>query len=512
VQASTQPAVLTLLVAIVGVRTFGLARPVLRYAERLRSHDTALRLLARRRVEVYDALVPLVPGRLGKRRGDVLTSVVDDVDSVVDRELRVKLPLRSYALVCLLAAAVTSALLPLAGLVVALVCGGGAAVAFVLARAGAARAEASSIDLRARLSSTVVETLELASELLMWQRTETAVAEVEVASDELGAAARRAGQWAAAARAWLFVATGAAIGLVGVQADAALRSGELGAPMAALLVLIPLALLDVTVPVAEAGALSARTHAAVQRLDTLERTPAAVRNAPSGRDAPSNDFVLSAVDAGWGTVAALRGVSMHVPPGTRIGVTGVSGSGKSTLAALMLRFLDPVTGRVCLGGIDLDQLDLDDVRATVGLVDDDPHVFATTLVENVRLARPEAMDRDVEDALRQAALGPWIDALPDGLHTWIGQGHGEVSGGERARLAVARSLLADQPILVLDEPTAHLDRDTARALAQEILSGSRSRSVVWITHSPVGLELVDRVLDLDSRLLREVMAAPSGHG
>ena len=130
VQASTRPPVLTLLVAIVAVRTFGLARPVLRYVERLRSHDAALRLLARRRVDVYDALVPLVPGRLGKQRGDVLTSVVDDVDSVVDSELRVKLPLRSYALVWLLAVVATGALLPSAGLVIAALCGGGAVVAF----------------------------------------------------------------------------------------------------------------------------------------------------------------------------------------------------------------------------------------------------------------------------------------------------------------------------------------------------------------------------------------------
>ena len=134
----------------------------------------------------------------------------------------------------------------------------------------------------------------------------------------------------------------------------------------------------------------------------------------------------------------------------------------------------------------------------MGLVDDDPHVFATTLVENVRLARPEATDEEVEVALRQAALGPWLDTLPEGLHTWLGQGHTEVSGGERARLAVARSLLADQPILVLDEPTAHLDLTTANELAQEILTGPRSRSIVWITHNPVGLELLDCVLDLDT--------------
>ena len=122
VQASTQPGVLTLLAAIVAVRLFGVARPVLRYVERLGSHDAALRLLARRRVEVYDAVVPLVPARLGRRRGDVLASIVDDVDSVVDRELRVRMPARSYAIVATLAALTAVVLLPPAGLVVALTC------------------------------------------------------------------------------------------------------------------------------------------------------------------------------------------------------------------------------------------------------------------------------------------------------------------------------------------------------------------------------------------------------
>ena len=203
---------------------------------------------------------------------------------------------------------------------------------------------------------------------------------------------------------------------------------------------------------------------------------------------------------------------MALGPETRIGVIGTSGSGKSTLAALMIRFLDPVAGQIRLGGVDLRELDLDEVRGSVGLVDDDPHVFATTLVENVRLARPEATDEEVELALRQAALGPWLDTLPEGLHTWIGQGHTEVSGGERARLAIARSLLADQPILVLDEPTAHLDLTTANELAGEILTGPRSRSIVWITHSPVGLELLDSVLDLDRQFSRSALAAAKGHG
>jgi ATP-binding cassette subfamily C protein CydCD len=178
-------------------------------------------------------------------------------------------------------------------------------------------------------------------------------------------------------------------------------------------------------------------------------------------------------------------------------LVGPSGSGKSTLAALAMRFLDPDEGEVTHGGRLLRDVALDDVRRVTGLVDDDPHVFATTLVENVRLARPEATDAEVAQALTDARLGVWVASLPDGLDTWVGDGHAAVSGGERARIAVARSLLADQPVLVLDEPAAHLDHATATELADEVLSGPRRRSVLWITHADVGLDLADRVVRLD---------------
>jgi ATP-binding cassette subfamily C protein CydCD len=152
---------------------------------------------------------------------------------------------------------------------------------------------------------------------------------------------------------------------------------------------------------------------------------------------------------------------------------------------------------VALGSVPLVAQPADDVRRCVGLVDDDPHLFSTTVVENVRLARPTASDADVAEALRQARLGEWLDSLPDGLGTWVGEGHAGVSGGERARLAIARSLLADQRVLVLDEPTAHLDEATAADLAEEVL-GDGDRSVLWISHGTVGLDLVDQVVEMSA--------------
>lgn len=499
VQASTHPAVLTLLVAVVGVRVFGLARPVLRYVERLWSHDAALRLLARRRVEVYDALVPLVPGRLGRRRGDVLSSVVDDVDGVVDRQLRVRMPMAQLGLVGLLAGAVSASLHAAAGALVAgsTMLGG---VAFLLARHGARTAEQQLVGLRASLSDTVVEAIQVGAELRMWQRSLPVAARTAGTSARMGAVSTAATRWLSTARALVLVGSGAAMAVMAALTAGPVADGDLSGPVMALLVLLPLALADVALPCADAGVLAARTAAADQRLRALETTPPAVTDVPS-RTAPQGDtVVLDEMTARWDVRAPLtRPVTLDLAPGDRIAVVGASGSGKSTLAAVLLRFLDPTSGDARLGGAPLEHLAPDDVRRQVGLVDDHPHVFATTVAENVRLARPGATDAEVEAALRRAHLGAWLDGLPEGLGTWLGTGHGGLSGGERARLGVARSLLADHPVLVLDEPTAHLDHPTAQVLAREVLTGRRDRSVLWITHGTAGLDLVDRTVGLEPR-------------
>jgi ATP-binding cassette subfamily C protein CydCD len=497
VKAAEQPPVLTMLVAIVGVRAFGLGRPVFRYTERLRSHDIALRLLAERRVEVYDTVVPLTPGSLGKRRGDLLATVVEDVDAVVDRELRVRLPVRTYLGVALIATALATWLLPIAGIVLGATSFAGSLTAYAITRRGCAHAEQELVEARADLSARVLEAAHLAREARMWQAQDAVLAPIAALGARLGRASSRTATLLTVARGVVQLSIVLAVALISAAGSDALAAGRVSAPTLALLLLLPVALGDVALGVVEAGALVGRIRAAEARLDRLSRTTPAVHEPPVPAAAPgSHALAVESASLGWDGRRVLDGLDFTLGQGERVAVVGPSGCGKSALAATLLRFVDPIEGRVRIGDRSMRDLALDDVRGRIGYVDDDPHVFATTLVENVRLARPDASDDEVHAALREARLGPWLAALPHGLDTWLGDGHAQVSGGERARLGLARSLLLDQPVLVLDEPVAHLDRDTAELLAGDLLLGSGGRSVVWITHSDIGLDRMDRVIDL----------------
>jgi ABC-type multidrug transport system fused ATPase/permease subunit len=200
---------------------------------------------------------------------------------------------------------------------------------------------------------------------------------------------------------------------------------------------------------------------------------------------------------------ALDRVSLDLPPGRRVALVGANGAGKSTLAAVLLRFRDLTSGAALLDGHDLTSFAADDVRSVIGGCPQDPHLFNATIRDNLRLARPDATDEDLEGAAARARLLPWITSLPRGWDTPVGTGGAAVSGGERQRLALARAFLADPALLILDEPTAHLDPATRRALTADLLRATEGRSVLFITHEPDGLDQVDQIVVLDHGRIAE---------
>lgn len=500
VRAAQQPPVLVLLVAVVAVRTFGLGRGVLRYVERLVSHDAAFAALVDVRVRVMVALERLAPAGLPAwRQGDLLARVVADVDDVQDLALRGFLPVASAGLVCAATLGLAVVLLPAAALVlaVALVVAG-VLTPWLWTRA-ARRVEAGLAVVRADRAATVVELLDAATDLAACGAQGEWLARVGALEDRVQQGVGRAARIAGAGVGIALLAVGAAVWgtvLVGVPA---VRGGALGGPALAVLVLTPLALAELVAALPAAAQHLQRVRASAARVLAVLDAPAPVAEPPHPAPLPPGAHLrLHGVDVTWpgGARPVLRGVDLDLSPGRRIAITGPSGSGKSTLLAALLRFVEPSDGVITLDGVDVRTLGGDAVRRRVALCDQDAHVFDSTILENVRLARAGATDAQVRTALDAARLGRWVDTLPQGVHTRVGEHGALVSGGQRQRLALARALLADRPVLLLDEPTAGLDEPTAAALVADLLAAGTGRTTVLVTHRAVDLADVDEILVL----------------
>jgi ATP-binding cassette, subfamily C, bacterial CydC len=500
-RAAERPAILSLTAAIVAVRFFGLGRPILRYCERLVSHDLAFRVLTRVRGYAYERIEPLAPAGLESyRRGDLLSRFVADVDSLQNLHLRGVGP----PLVALAAAAIsvgtTAAFLPAAALVLAVGLLAGAtlvpAAAAILGRRAAGRQAAARGDLAAEL----VDVVRAAPELVVYGQEERRLEQVRTADGSLTRLARRDALAGGIGDALGLLVTGATVAGVLALAVGAHAHGDLNRVNIALLTLLALASFEAVQPLPGAAReLMATLTAGRRLLDVTDRLPAVVD--PTGPAPPPPvrpPVALEGVRARYAPdeEPALDGLTLRLEPGRRVALVGESGAGKTTVANLLLRFLDPESGRVTLAGRDLREYRQEDVRRAIAVAGQDSYLFSTSIRENVRLARPEATDDELERALRRAQIWEWVDSLPQGWDTLVGEEGREVSGGERQRIAIARALLAESGVLVLDEPTAHLDAETAANLVRDVFDAANGRSVLLITHRPEGMDLVDEVHEL----------------
>ncbi|PBC78511.1 ATP-binding cassette subfamily C protein CydCD [Streptomyces sp. TLI_235] len=511
-RASQMPPVLYLMVAVTAVRAFGIGRSVFRYAERLVSHDAVLKALAGVRVAVYRRLERLAPAGLpGYRRGDLLARLVADVDAVQDHHLRWRLPAAVAVLVSAGSAAALGLLLPAAGAVLALgLLLAGAAVPALAARISG-RAERRRAAAGGALTTAVVDTLTGTAELTVAGALPRRLAATRDADARLTALAARSAAGTALGAGLTTLVTGLTVVLAAATGVHAVATGALSGVCLAVVVLTPLAAFEAVAGMPTAVRFRERSRTAGARLDEVLTAAEPVTEPAAPRPLPAAPLPVAVrgLTARWPGqhTDALHGIDLDLTPGRRIAVVGPSGSGKTTLAHVLLRFLDQTGGTVTLGpdAVDTRTLTGEDVRRVIGLCAQDAHVFDSSLRENLRLARPDADEDALRGALAAARLLPWVDTLPDGLDTMVGEHGARLSGGQRQRLALARALLADFPVLILDEPAEHLDLPTADALTADLLAATAGRTTLLITHRLAGLDdtTVDEVIVLDHGRIAE---------
>lgn len=500
-RASQHPPVMYLMLAVTATRAFGIGRAVFRYAERLVSHDAVLRMLADTRVAVYRRLERLAPAGLRTtRRGDLLARLVADVDALQDYWLRWLLPAGAAALVSAASVGFTAWLLPEAGAALAgglLVAGAGVPL---VTGAVARRAQRRLAPARGVLATRVADLLTGTAELTVAGALAARTAEARRADTVLTRIAARSATASALGDGLTALATGLTVTATALLGAQAVASGRLTGVAMAVVVLTPLAAFEAVSGLPLAVQHRQRARESAGRVYEILDAPDPVREPERPRPAPPSPFPLRV----RGLTArhpgqdrdALSGLDLTLERGRRVAVVGPSGSGKTTLAQVLLRFLDADAGTYTLAGTDADALDGDDVRRLVGLCAQDAHLFDSSVRENLLLARKNATEGELRDALARARLLEWTDGLPDGLDTLIGEHGARLSGGQRRRLALARALLADFPVLVLDEPAEHLDLPTADALTADLLAATEGRTTLLITHRLAGLEAVDEVIVL----------------
>lgn len=506
-RAALQPSIADVRVPITGVRFFGIARGVFRYLERLVTHDATFRILARLREWFFRAAVARAPELATRwRSGDALNRVVSDVETLENAFARLVAP----PLTALLIAGLCAWLFARFGgrLSMVLLAGyafGGVAVPLItqaLARAAGARLVA----LRAEIQACAVDAVQGLADLLVFNRAADHRRHLDALSAEWADLQRRLGMLAGLHEALTTLAMNATV--LGMLAAAApmVRDGALSGVLLSVVSLGVMAAFEAVTPLPQAFLHLEQVRGAAERVFAIGEAepPTAARSDPEPSPC-GYDLQIDGISFCYAADAApvLRGVSLDVPAGSKVAVVGASGSGKTTLARLLARLHEPSTGAIRIGGCDLRAFDSDGASFPVTVVPQYPWLFNGTIRENLRMARPDATDEELQCCADRAQAAAFIDAMPDSWDTQIGEQGLHLSGGQRRRLAVARGLLQEAPILVFDEPTADLDAATERALMEALWSVD-GRTVIVITHRLVGLDRADRVVVIeDGRIVQQ---------
>ena len=483
------------------VQIFGISRAAFRYLERLVSHNVTFKLLADLRTWLYGRLEPLSPARLLEHRsGDLLTRIVKDVEELENIYLRAFSPVA----VAVAVAALTFAALYVFDPTLAFVTLGFLALSGVgvplLAGLFARRLGQRELELRAELGVQVVDGVQGVQDLLALGRASDQRRKISDLGRKLGRVQKRMASITGLQNTLNDLTMNLAMLTILVLAIPLVQKGDIPAVYLAFLALITLGSFEAVQPLGTAFQFLGRSLGAGERLfEIADAKPQIVD--PNKPLPPPTTHTLEFDRVGFryqeNESLVLDDISFSVEPGGRVAVVGPSGSGKSTLVNLALRFWDPTEGEIRLGGHDLRGYTQEDLRDVLGVVAQGAHLFNETVRDNLLLSRPGATDFEVESALERAQLIEFVRHLPQGLDTPLGEQGLRFSGGERQRLAIARALLRDAPVLILDEPTANLDPATEHELIAALHEPAPDRTTLVITHRLVHMERMDEILVLD---------------
>ncbi len=511
--AALHPSVAALGIAMVGVRFFGIARGVFRYLERLVSHRATFRLLTNLRTWFYAALEPLMPARVqafqhGRmlRSGDLLRCVVADIDTLQNFYIRIIAP----PVVAVIVGGVMWFFLGAFGSVFALTF----LVFFLLSSVGVPlmahllsnNVGQRMVTTRAELHTQLVDSIQGIADLVAFGQEEQQSRRIEELNRRLNVLQILMAHISGLQGALSNLLMNMTMWTMLLVAIPLVRAGQLHGLLLALLVLATLASFEIVLPLPAAFQQMGASLAAARRLFEIVDAQPAVTN-PVSPSPVVQDYTVSVQQLHFRYAPAeayvLKDINLTLSQGQCIVIVGPSGSGKSTLAQLLLRFRDYEEGHILLGGHELQSYRQEDLYQLVSVVEQDTHLFNTTIRENLLLARPGAADAEIVQAATQAQLDAFVRTLPAGYDTQVGEQGLRLSGGERQRVALARAFLKDAPLLILDEPTVNLDAISERTVLQALRKLCQGRTTLMITHRLVELDMADEILVMQAGYIVE---------
>ncbi|PGK40560.1 thiol reductant ABC exporter subunit CydC [Bacillus thuringiensis] len=494
--------VMAVYVPIVATRAFSIGQAVFHYIERLVGHDVVLRILEKMRTKLYRIVEPqALFFRSRFQTGDMLGVLSEDIEHLQNLYLRTIFP----SILALVVYSIFVLVIGAFDLVFALIVGCMLAIiVFLLPFVSLLLMKKHHVTLKQGRSRLYQQLTDAVFGLSDWQasgRKGEFINEYVKQNDQLLKIEKRVKRWYHIRDSIIQLVVGIVVISMIIWTGNEAASEQIAPTVIAAFVLMTLSVTNVLIPIADA---IDRIPSYVESTHRLNRVESDIvlhdemdlhgekdYIEPKHVDIELNHVSYSYPDS---NEIVLKDVSLQIKAGKKIAILGRSGTGKSTLLKLLTGALSPVNGQVVLNG---ERAHTHLLSKYISVLNQKPHLFDTTIGNNVRIGKPEATDEEIWKALEKAQLASHITSLPDGLQTKMHEMGKRFSGGERQRVAFARTLMQETPIIVLDEPTIGLDPKTELSLIETMFSATEEKTVIWITHHLVGIEHVDEVIFLD---------------